>query len=181
MNLRHKALGVVKPASFRYKVGDEGRGRVMASGSKNPARNLNTPGVRWISLTSAIDERGSLVAGQVFDQIPFSVARFFLVFDVPSRQVRGAHAHRECHQFLVAAHGSVSVMVTDGSASDEVVLDSPNQGLYVPPMIWGVQHQHSPSSTLMVLASHKYEATDYIRDFESFLAERGSLKKMESH
>lgn len=132
------------------------------------------PGVRLVPLTRAVDLRGSLVVAETGDHLPFAVNRVFVVYDVPSLESRGAHAHRECHQFLVALGGSVNVIVSDGEVSDEIVLDSPTRGLYLPPMIWGTQYQYSASAALLVMASHPYDAADYIRDFSSYLAEKKS-------
>jgi dTDP-4-dehydrorhamnose 3,5-epimerase-like enzyme len=126
-------------------------------------------GVTVHRLMRAVDLRGSLSAGEFTADIPFVPQRFFLVFDVPGKDVRGEHAHRECHQFLVCARGSVSVVVDDGSRSEEVVLDTPDLGLYVPPMIWAVQYRYSADAVLLVFASHHYDAADYIRDYEQFL------------
>ena len=137
-------------------------------------REPTVPGVRLVPLTRAVDLRGSLVAAEIGDHLPFSVNRLFVVYDVPSLESRGAHAHRECHQFLVALGGSVNVIVSDGEVSDEIVLSSPTHGLYLPPMIWGTQYQYSASASLLVMASHPYDSSDYIRDFSSYLAEKHS-------
>lgn len=121
-------------------------------------------------LPLAIDLRGSLSAGEVPSQLPFQPRRYFFVFDVPGKDVRGEHAHRACHQFLVCARGSVTVVVDDGKASEEIVLDRPNAGLYVPPMIWAVQYKYSSDALLFVLASDPYDPADYIRDYDEFLS-----------
>lgn len=136
------------------------------------ALNTSVPGVSVVELTQAVDLRGALVAGQVGSELPFPVKRFFVVHDVPSEEARGAHAHRECHQFLIAVGGSVNVIVTDGNVSDEVVLDSPRYGLHLSPMIWGIQYKYTSTASLLVLASHEYDPDDYIRDYSSFVAEK---------
>lgn len=100
--------------------------------------------------------------------VPFEVRRVFAVFDVPGAEVRGEHAHRVCHQLLVAVHGSCSVIVDDGIKREEVALDSPSLALHIPPMIWAVQHNHSPDAVLLVLASNAYDPDDYIRDYDQF-------------
>jgi acetyltransferase-like isoleucine patch superfamily enzyme/dTDP-4-dehydrorhamnose 3,5-epimerase-like enzyme len=127
-------------------------------------------GVTVHRLVLAADLRGSLSAGEFPDQIPFVPKRYFMVFDVPGKDVRGEHAHRQCHQFLVCARGSVSVVVDDGKASEEIVLDAPNLGLYVPPMVWAVQYKHSADALVLVFASDRYDPNDYIRDYDEFLA-----------
>lgn len=117
------------------------------------------------------DIRGSLTVGEFEKQIPFVPKRYFMVFDVPSKETRGEHAHRECHQFLICVRGSCAVVVDDGVNRAEVLLTEPDQGIYLPPMIWGVQYKYSPDALLLVFTSHHYEAYDYIRDYNQFIAE----------
>lgn len=114
------------------------------------------------------DMRGNLVPLEAHKGLPFKPQRVFLVYDVPSHYVRGEHAHLSCQQFLLAAHGSLSVVVDDGSNRTEVRLSDPTVGLYLAPMIWGVQYKFDRDSVLMVLASQPYEASDYIRDYDTF-------------
>jgi len=116
------------------------------------------------------DIRGSLTAGEFGKDIPFTPLRYFLVYDVPTAETRGEHAHRECHQFLVAVKGQVHVVADDGENREEFVLDSPTKGVYLPPMTWGIQYKYSPNALLMVFASHHYDANDYVRDYDEFLA-----------
>jgi UDP-2-acetamido-3-amino-2,3-dideoxy-glucuronate N-acetyltransferase len=136
---------------------------------------LRVAGVSLCRLVSADDLRGSLVSGEVHSHIPFEPRRFFSVMRVPSKDVRGAHAHRLCKQFLVCQAGSVAVVVDDGRVREEVVLDDPQLGLYVPPMVWSVQYRYTPDAILLVLASDPYEPLDYIRDYDEFLAELTSV------
>ena len=126
-------------------------------------------GVRLVTLDRAVDQRGSLVSAEWERHVPFQVRRCFLVYGVPSSELRGAHAHRECHQFLIAIGGSVSVDVSDGHREAALTLDSPDIGLYMPPMTWGTQHNYSPTTTLLVLASHAYDPKDYIRNYADFV------------
>jgi acetyltransferase-like isoleucine patch superfamily enzyme len=116
------------------------------------------------------DLRGDLAPLEFGTNLPFVPARSFLVYGVPSDKVRGEHAHRECHQFLIAAHGRLSVVVDDGSDRKEVVLNAPSIGLYLPPMVWGIQYKFEPTTALLVMASHPYDAHDYIRDYSQFVA-----------
>jgi UDP-2-acetamido-3-amino-2,3-dideoxy-glucuronate N-acetyltransferase len=129
------------------------------------------PGVALLRLTRADDLRGSVVAANFQEDLPFIPRRFFTVFGVPSTDVRGAHAHRQCHQLLVCVQGSVNAVVGDGSMRQEFVLDRPDVGLHVQPMIWGTQYRYSHDAVLLVLASDPYDADDYIRDHEVFLDE----------
>lgn len=127
-------------------------------------------GVSLVVLPRVTDIRGSLTVGEFERSIPFEAKRYFMVFDVPSVETRGEHAHRECHQFLICVRGKVSVVADDGKNREEFLLDRPDRGLYLPPMIWGIQYKYSPDALLLVFASHYYDATDYIRDYNEFLS-----------
>lgn len=127
-------------------------------------------GARLIQMPLVHDMRGDLTFGEINQSLPFAPARYFLVFDVPSKEVRGEHAHRELEQFLVAAHGSLTVRLFDGHASEEVTLDRPDLGLHIPPMVWATQYKYSPDAVLLVLASDVYRESDYIRKIEDFNA-----------
>lgn len=128
-------------------------------------------GARLIPVQTASDLRGSLAAVELESALPFVPRRFFAVFGVPSKEVRGEHAHRECAQVLVCLQGSVHSIVDDGTHRREVRLDSPDVALYVPSMLWGTQYRYSEDAVLGVFASHPYDADDYIREYEQFLAE----------
>ena len=117
------------------------------------------------------DIRGSLTVGEFEKNIPFVPKRYFMVFDVPSKETRGEHAHRVCHQFLICVRGNCVVLADDGVNRTEVLLDSPGKGIYLPPMVWGVQYKYSADALLLVFASHHYDATDYIRNYSDFLNE----------
>jgi acetyltransferase-like isoleucine patch superfamily enzyme len=114
------------------------------------------------------DLRGSLAPLEFGHDLPFQPHRSFLVFDVPTNKVRGEHAHHHCHQFLVAAHGELAVVVDDGKTAREVRLDTPAIGLHIPPMVWGIQYKFSADAVLMVMASDAYDADDYIRSYSEF-------------
>src|SRR5262249_52979136 len=94
---------------------------------------------------------------------------YYLVYEVPSKEVRGERAHRECHEFLICVSGSCRVVVDDGQNRAETTLDRPNVGLHIPPMIWCVEYKYSLDAVLLVLASDVYRAEDYIRDYDEFL------------
>jgi UDP-2-acetamido-3-amino-2,3-dideoxy-glucuronate N-acetyltransferase len=138
---------------------------------EQPTRELRVRGASLRRLVRADDLRGSLVSGELDTHVPFAPRRFFTVMQVPSKDVRGAHAHRRCEQFLVCQSGSVSVVLDDGRAREEVLLDDPQLGLHVPPMVWAVQYRYTPDALLLVLASDPYEPEDYIRDYDQFLDE----------
>lgn len=116
------------------------------------------------------DIRGNLSVAEYEKQIPFIPKRCFWVFDVPSREVRGEHAHKKLHQYLICVKGSVSVVLDDGVNKAEVVLDKPNLGLHIPPRVWGIQYKYSADAVLLVLASEPYAADDYLRDYAEFIS-----------
>lgn len=132
--------------------------------------------VKLHTLPRITDIRGSLTVGEFERSIPFQVKRYFMVFDVPSVETRGEHAHRECHQFLVCVRGNVSVVADDGENREEFLLNGPDRGLHIPPMVWGIQYKYSPDALLLVFASHYYDAKDYIRDYNEFLSLVGASK-----
>lgn len=145
---------------------------VQHTDAAQPASSKNTSvrGVTLHRLMNVKDLRGSLSAGEAERQIPFQVRRYFLVYDVPTSETRGEHAHRNCHQFLVAANGKVRVIADDGRNREEFTLDHPSLGLYLPPMTWGIQYCYSRDAVLLVFASDHYDPADYIRDYENFLS-----------
>ena len=128
-------------------------------------------GVSVIRFPEVIDLRGQLTFGEVDGQLPFAVDRFFLVYGVASQELRGEHAHRSCHQLIIATTGAVSVLTDNGSELIEVRIDEPTIGVHLPPMVWGVQFRHTADAVLMVLASDRYDADDYIRDYDEFIRE----------
>ena len=141
--------------------------------TKVPALNVSPTEVRGVTLhkmKEAVDIRGSLSVGEFQRDIPFVAARYFLVYDVPTAETRGEHAHHECHQFLLAIKGSVHVVAFDGSKREEFVLDCPTTGLYLPPLTWGIQYKYSSDAVLLVFASHPYDNADYIRSYDEYVA-----------
>lgn len=127
-------------------------------------------GVTLHELPLIRDMRGDLSVGEFERQVPFAARRYFMVFDVPTEDVRGEHAHRECHQFLLCVRGRCRVVVDDGQVRAEIALDRPNLGLHIPPMVWSIQYQYSADALLLVFASHYYDPSDYIREYGEFAA-----------
>jgi oxalate decarboxylase/phosphoglucose isomerase-like protein (cupin superfamily) len=101
-------------------------------------------------------------------EVPFDIKRIFYLYDIPGGESRGAHAHKQCHQFLVAASGSFEVLLDDGKIQRQVSLNRPYYGIHIPPMIWASEVNFSSGSICLVLASHNYDGSDYIRDYEEF-------------
>lgn len=162
------AIVVGNPARIVGYVDTTGHVPVTPDGNEAASLDQSTL-ARLHVLPRIVDMRGSLSVGEFERSVPFPVKRYFLVFDVPSIETRGEHAHRKCHQFLVCVRGNVSVVADDGKHRDEFILDRPDRGLHLPPMTWGIQYKYSPDAVLLVFASDYYDADDYIRDYEEFL------------
>jgi hypothetical protein len=141
-------------------------GPSATAGQRQP---LGVGGCELWRLPDFVDIRGSLATIEFARDLPFVPQRVFFVYGVSSR-VRGEHAHRACHQFLIAAHGRLNVIADDGEHRREVTLDDPRVGLHLTPMVWGVQYKFDPETVLMVMASHAYDASDYIRAYDEFRA-----------
>lgn len=129
-------------------------------------------GPAWLHRLPRFDDpRGTIVVNQAPDQLPFVPTRIFQVFDVPEGEMRGDHAHRRCHQLIMALTGSVVVVVDDGRQRWSVRLDEPHLGLHVPPMTWSIQKDFAPGSRVLVLASEPYDRAEYLDDYAEFTAE----------
>jgi len=138
-----------------------------------PARlALDVGGSALYLMRNVVDTRGSLTVGEVPNEVPFSPARYFAVYGVPSVELRGEHAHKRCQQFLICLHGSCRVLLDDGDDRCEITLDRPDVGVFMPEMIWGTQYRYSTDAVLLVFASRPYESDDYLRNYDDFLAER---------
>jgi hypothetical protein len=122
-----------------------------------------------IELPRIGDRNGSITAINNLVEIPFEVNRVFYLYDIPGGESRGAHAHKECHQFLIAATGSFEVELFDGKVRRTVALNRPNVGLHIPPGIWASEVNFSSSSICLVLASHTYDEGDYLRNETEFI------------
>jgi dTDP-4-dehydrorhamnose 3,5-epimerase-like enzyme len=123
---------------------------------------------RLIELPEFADSRGALVVAEHLKELPFAIERVFFQTRVPAGDSRGMHAHRECHQVLICVNGAVSASVDNGTGKQTVRLDRANLALHMPPMTWGTQFDYAPDTVLLVLASHGYDAADYIHDYEEF-------------
>ena len=116
------------------------------------------------------DLRGLLSFGEIGRHVPFDIKRYFLVFGVATEEIRGEHAHKKLHQFLICVHGRCHVMVDDGTNREDFVLDHPALGMHLPPRVWGAQYKYSSDAVLLVFASDYYNPDDYVRDYSEFLA-----------
>ena len=120
------------------------------------------------------DRRGNITVVQNGDTVPFEVKRVYYLYDVPGGESRGAHAHKELSQLIVAASGSFRVTLDDGNVKRSFVLNRPYQCLYVKPGIWRDLDDFSSGAVCMVLASDVYLKEDYIRNYDDFLKFRNS-------
>jgi dTDP-4-dehydrorhamnose 3,5-epimerase-like enzyme len=116
------------------------------------------------------DPRGTLMFAEFPKHLPFVPKRIFTTYDVPAGSVRGEHAHRHLEQLIIVLRGAMVVTVDDGTVSEECLLDSPGAGLYIPPMTWGIQSQHTPDCLMLVLASDVYDESGYLRKYDDFMA-----------
>jgi UDP-2-acetamido-3-amino-2,3-dideoxy-glucuronate N-acetyltransferase len=142
----------------------------MGCATSNDLRPLRTRGTRLLRLPSVRDPRGSLVWGQIGSHLPFEPKRLWCIQEVPPGQARGNHGHHTLEELLICVHGTCSVALDDGAEREQVVLDAPDLGLYIPPLIWAMQHQFTPGAVLLVLSSDVYRPDDYVRDYDEFLA-----------
>ena len=122
-----------------------------------------------IELPKIENRSGNLTSIQNSIEISFDIKRIFYLYDIPGGKDRGAHAHIECHQFLIAGSGSFDVLLDDGKSKKIVTLNQPYKGLHIPPGIWASEINFSSGSICLVLASHKYNEKDYIRNYNDFL------------
>lgn len=124
---------------------------------------------KLIDLRKITDPRGNLTPIEGGEDVPFEIKRVFYQYDVPGGESRGAHAHKQDQQFLIAVSGAFEVLVDDGKNSRIYTLNRPYYGLLVPAGIWSAEQEFSSGSVCLVLTDNKYDAADYIRDYDEFL------------
>lgn len=131
---------------------------------------------RIIDLPKISDPRGNLTFIEGTNHIPFEIKRVYYLYDVPGGAERGAHGHRRLQQFIVAMSGSFDVILDDGFDKRTIHMNRSYYGLYVSPMMWRDITNVSSGAVLMVLASERYDESDYFRDYGQFLEAAKSLK-----
>ena len=109
----------------------------------------------------------TIIEGQ--ENVPFDIKRVYYLYDIPGGEARGGHAHRALYQLLVAASGAFDVLLDDGVNKKVVTLNRPDYGLFIVPGIWRELYEFSSGAICLVLASAKYEDSDYIRDYKGFV------------
>lgn len=115
-----------------------------------------------------VNPEGSIIVAQGELDVPFPIRRMYFLHSVPPGQVRGRHSHKALTQIAVCAQGSCRFRLDNGSESAELLLDRPDQGIIIRPMIWREMFDFSPGCVLLVLASEHYDESDYIRDYDEF-------------
>lgn len=115
------------------------------------------------------DRDGHITSINNLEYFPFEIKRVFYLYDIPGGESRGAHAHKECYQFLVAASGAFEVLVEDENTKRMFLLNKPDMGLLIPPGIWASEINFSSGSICLVLASHEYDEKDYIREHTEYI------------
>jgi hypothetical protein len=132
------------------------------------SREATVSDCRIIDLPKVENRAGNITPVENLKDVPFEIRRVFYIYDIPGGEERGAHAHRECHQVLVAASGSFDVFMDDGLNRRTVSLNRPYHGLHIPPGIWAREENFSSGAVCLVLTSSLYDAQDYIRDYGLF-------------
>jgi len=174
-NVPQNAIVVGNPAYIN--------GYVSQSHAKHPSKaEMPSPATPQV-LTSSVkgvniyilpvinDMRGSLSVAEYGKYLPFIPKRCFMVYNVVSKEVRGEHAHKTLHEYLLCPTGSCSVIVDDGINNEEIILDSPNIAVNIPPMVWTVQYKYSKDAVLLAICSDVYKPEDYIRNYDDFVKE----------
>ena len=121
-----------------------------------------------IQLGKVHNRAGNITIVEGEKNIPFNINRIYYLYDIPSGESRGGHAHKNLYQLIVAASGCFDVLLDDGLNKKIVKLDRPNYGLFVVPGIWRELIEFSSGSVCLVLASLTYDQNDYIRDYDVF-------------
>jgi len=133
---------------------------------------MNIEDCKIIDLPKISDPRGNLTFVEGGKHVPYEINRVFYLYDVPGGSDRGGHALKNCYQFLVAMSGSFDVILGDGRSTKRISLNRSYYGLLIPPLIWREMDNFSSGSVCMVLASHKYDESDYYRDYAEFMRAR---------
>ncbi len=162
------AIVVGNPARIVGYVSSHKQEKLQSQIYSDDISDLQVAAASLVKIPKITDLRGDLVFAEYDQHLPFSPKRFFVIHNVPSLAVRGEHAHKAQHQFLVCLQGSCAVVLDDGQTRDEVLLNRSDVGLHIPPMVWAIQYKYAQDAILLVMASDIYDADDYIRDYEVY-------------
>ncbi len=124
--------------------------------------------IKIINFPSIGDDRGSLVAMETIDKVPFEIKRVYFIFDTLKDVSRGFHAHKQLKQIAICVSGKCRMVIDDGKNREEVWLDSPSKGIFIDTNLWREMHDFSEDCVLLVLASEHYNESDYIRSYDDF-------------
>jgi dTDP-4-dehydrorhamnose 3,5-epimerase-like enzyme len=124
--------------------------------------------LKWLDFPPLGDDRGSLVALEANETIPFDIKRVYYLFGTEKDVTRGLHAHFSLKQVLLCVTGSCRVLLDDGFVRESVFLDSPTKGLLVESLVWREMTQFSSDCVLLVIASEHYDESDYLREYDKF-------------
>jgi len=136
-------------------------------------KQITIEDVKFFNARTMVEPDGNLVPIEGNTDVPFDIKRVFYVYGVKNQDDRGKHSHFETKQVLYCLHGKVEVLVHDGVRKRKYLLESPQQGLYIPEMIWDEQVYLTEDTVMLVLANTKYNPSDYINDFEEFKKIKG--------
>lgn len=146
---------------------------IMKNSEQNKAINATVFDCSVLQFSKIQFDSGNITSLHGEIDLPFRIERVFYLYDIPGGEERGAHAHKECHQLLIAASGAFDIMLDDGKTKRTVMLNRPYMGLHIPPGVWAAEMGFSSGSICLVLASHTYDAEDYIRNYNDFLNFKG--------
>lgn len=141
----------------------------MMNSEQSNAKNVTVFDCTILQFSKIQFESGNITPLQGETDLPFNIRRVFYLYDIPGGEERGAHAHKECHQLLIAASGAFDIMLDDGKTRRTVTLSRSYMGLHIPPGVWAAEMGFSSGAICLVLASHLYDADDYIRSYEEYL------------
>jgi WxcM-like, C-terminal len=137
--------------------------------------NFNIDRCVIVDLPKITDPRGNLTFVEAGNQVPFEIQRVYYLYDVPGGAERGGHAHKDLHQLIIAMSGSFDVVLDDGANKKRVHLSRSYYGLYVCPMIWRELDNFSSGSVCVVIASNRYDESDYYREYSDFMIDRSKV------
>lgn len=140
-----------------------------------PGGIMTVESCRILDLPKISDPRGNLTFIEEERHVPFRVKRVFYLYDIPTGESRGAHAHKRLEQVLICLAGSFDAHLDDATNRRSVHLNRPWQGLYIPPMIWAAEINFDPGSVCLVLTSDLYDASDYYRDYDEYCTVKKAL------
>jgi hypothetical protein len=124
--------------------------------------------IRIIDLPKILDDRGNLTFIEGEKHIPFKISRTYWIYDVPGGEIRGGHAYKKLHEFIIAISGSFDVVLDDGKEKKVYSLNRSYYGLYVPNLIWRQLENFSTNALCLILASDDYNEKDYIYEYKEF-------------